>query len=157
MRLNVTNADPLSQSAYERKYSIKSQREGAWRFIACVGIIFVVFTVISILIGVAAIIVAAKAINKDTGNDGEIQAAKIIVDSLQSLDEVLPTEIKVIRSDQSCGTGWETMFSIEWPGTERGCWYEGRTMSYSDYESRRRNQRRTLNCGDPVNAEEAVT
>ena len=87
----------MSQSAYERKYTIKSQREGAWRFIACVGIIFVIFTAISIFIGVAAIIVSAKAIDKDTGNDGELQAAKIIVDSLKSLDEVLPTEIKVIN------------------------------------------------------------
>ena len=118
---------------------------------------FLILTLIAQGVGIGAIILANNAINNDTEDNGEIQAAKIIVDSLKSLDTALPTEISVIDANQECPSGWEPMFEIEWPGTQRGCHYEGQTMEYSQYEARRRRQKKGVGCNDPINALDAVT
>ena len=38
----------------------------------CLGIIFFVFTLITIVLGIAACVISANAVNKDTDSDAEI-------------------------------------------------------------------------------------
>ena len=52
--------------AYERKYSNKKRHESTWRYRVCVGIVFGIFTAISVIIGIAGIIVSAGVIDKDS-------------------------------------------------------------------------------------------
>jgi len=59
----------------------------------CVGIIFFVFTIFTIALGIAACVLSADAVNKDESNDAEIQAARIILDAMKGWTAELPTEI----------------------------------------------------------------
>ena len=59
----------------------------------CLGIVFFVFTIITILLGISACVISAGVINSDEGSDAEIQAARIILDALTSWTSELPTEI----------------------------------------------------------------
>ena len=58
----------------------------------CLGIVFFVFTIITILLGISACVISAGVINSDEG-DAEIQAARIILDELTGWTSELPTEI----------------------------------------------------------------
>ena len=59
----------------------------------CVGIIFFVFTIFTIALGIGGCVLSADAVNKDESNDAEIQAARIILDAMKGWTAELPTEI----------------------------------------------------------------
>ena len=59
----------------------------------CLGIIFFMFTIITLILGIVGCIKAADAVNKDEDSDAEIQGARIILDAMNGWTSTLPTEI----------------------------------------------------------------
>ena len=59
----------------------------------CLGLIMGALTVVSIALGIAGIALSSKVIKQDESNDQEIQAARIILDALESWNQPLPTSV----------------------------------------------------------------
>lgn len=74
----------------------------SWRLLVCLGILFVIFTVITLSFGIAGVVLGYQVIDKDEKSDLELQAAEIIIDALQSWDEPLISDIYVIDADSEC-------------------------------------------------------
>ena len=75
--------DDLSKGrqAYEEKYTAGLKHGAVWRMRVGLACVMLIFTVISVILGIAGITLSAEAINVDTASDEEIQAAKIILDA----------------------------------------------------------------------------
>lgn len=112
--------------AYTKKFSNGFFKGQASRLRACTGCIMLFFTLISVVIGIAGIALAASAINADTANDKELQAAKIILDALDGWKQPLPTALQVVDGDFGCSNASKPMFVAEWPGIREGCYWGGK-------------------------------
>lgn len=95
------------------------------------------FTIISVCIGIAGIVLAASAINADTENDKEIQAAKIILDALDGWKQPLPTGLQVVDGAVGCSDANKPLFAMEWPGIKEGCYWDGRVIGKGELDSMR--------------------
>jgi hypothetical protein len=83
------------------------------------------FTVLSLGVGIAGVVYTAQVISKDKENDKEVEAAGIILDAASSWNTPMATELRVIvAATEVCPIGWEALFSVDWPGTDRGCIFE---------------------------------
>ena len=60
------------RQAYEKKYDRGQNKGKYWRMTVCLGIIFFVFTIITIALGISACVISADAVNKDEDSDAEI-------------------------------------------------------------------------------------
>ena len=100
-----------------------------WKVKVCIGLVILIFTIISIILGIIAVIMTAGVLGKLEDNDSDAEAASIIIDALESWNTTLPTEIKTVDKDTGCDEGWESVFTQRWPGTDQGCWYEGQAMT----------------------------
>jgi len=132
-------ADNLGNSAYRKKYEAAAAHAKTWRMRVCLGLMMVLFTVISISLGVSGIIMAAGVIDQDSDNDKEIQSARIILDALSSWNQPLPTSVKIVDSSVGCSAAdsQKPLFASEWAGTEEGCYWEGKVVSRGYLDGRR--------------------
>ena len=64
--------DDKGRLAYEKKYKRAENKGKYWRMVVCLGIIFFIFTIITLILGIIACVISADAVNKDKGSDSEI-------------------------------------------------------------------------------------
>ena len=68
----------------------------SWRLIVWLGLLNATFTLITMGIGIAGIVIASQVIDADKGVVAEVQAAKIISDAKPGWIENTFTEIKIL-------------------------------------------------------------
>lgn len=90
----------------------------------CIGLVILIMTIVSMILGIVAIIMTASVLGAIEDTDADAEAARIIVDALQTWDTNLISDIKVVDG-VGCDQGWEHLFNQRWSGTDQGCWYEG--------------------------------
>ena len=83
----------------------------------CIGLVILIMTIISIIIGIVAVIMTASVLGSIEDTDADAEAARIIIDALQTWDTNLITDVKVVESSVGCDQGWESLFNQRWPGT----------------------------------------
>ena len=95
----------------------------SWRFMVWLGLLNAAFTLITIAIGIAGLVLGFKVIHADEDSMAEIQAANIITDALPSWTERTFTEIRVLDDSDAWPVegDWVDLFTREWPGVDYGC------------------------------------
>lgn len=84
----------------------------------CIGLVILIMTIVSMILGIVAIIMTASVLGAIEDTDADAEAARIIVDALQTWDTNLISDIKVVDSSVGCDQGWDNLFNQRWSGTD---------------------------------------
>ena len=68
------------------------------------------------------------------------------MDALQSWDEPLISDVKIIDADDECEGDSNPLFFAEWPGMKKGCIFSSEVISWSDFIKKSRESESGLDC-----------
>ena len=105
-----------------------------WRSVVCIGLVMLIITTVTIIIGIVGCVLAGAIISEDEKSESEMQAARIILDGIKDWGVPLATDIQIIdASEEECPEGWSPFYEKQWPGVDEGCVFDGDIYAIEDY------------------------